>query len=136
MFSWGAQEKVYIASEDSIKVFQCSQREIEIEDKKYFEYLDEIYVEGIDDRSIISAGIAHFGTIIEFSDFLSIIRSDNTQIKIPSEEVVRWRTFNQTKEYSSNLCLIDEDSLEIHSFNHDYSLDQDEKVSGIRYGKQ
>jgi hypothetical protein len=96
-----------------------------------FQHLESI---GFDSMhgSIISGGIAYFGIIIEYEDALSVLCSDDTLITFP-EAVARWKVYPRSKRYENHLHIIYEDRFVVYSFNHDYFVDQADKLKGIQY---
>ncbi|MEP4602396.1 MAG: hypothetical protein ABJZ98_15915, partial [Saccharospirillum sp.] len=79
---------------------------------------------------VVSAGVAPFGTIIECENAIVVVCSDGVVKTFPGEPV-NWRVFNNTQYYRNQLHIIYDDKIEIHSFYHDYFVDQKVKNSGI-----
>jgi len=131
-FSWGSQEKIYLANCNTIEVVKYTQKNVNLEnEKKVFQHLNSItFKENL--GKVISGGIAYFGVIIEYDDALQVLCSDDTLI-ILRESVARWRVYPRSKRYENHLHVIYEDRLVIYSFNHDYFVDQIHKVRGIQY---
>ncbi|HCQ20882.1 MAG: hypothetical protein AN481_17670 [Aphanizomenon flos-aquae LD13] len=131
-FSWGSQEKIYLANCNTIEVVRYVQSGVDSENEdSAFQHLESI---GFDSMhgSIISGGIAYFGIIIEYEDALSVLCSDDTLITFP-EAVARWKVYPRSKRYENHLHIIYEDRFVVYSFNHDYFVDQADKLKGIQY---
>ena len=79
---------------------------------------------------IVSAGVAVFGTVMEFDNAI-VLHLSNGKIKTIKGEPVRWRVFPRSRHYENHLHIIYDDRLEIWSFNHDYFVDQSAKRLGI-----
>ena len=75
-----------------------------------------------------------FGTVVELDSGLIVICSDETIVDVCGEPV-SWRVFPRSRHYENHLHVIHDDHLEVLSFNHDYLVDQQTKVSGISLGK-
>jgi hypothetical protein len=131
-FSWGSQEKIYLANCNTIEVVKYTQKNVNSDNKnEVFQHLDSIsFNENL--GKVISGGIAYFGVIIEYDDALQVLCSDDTLI-ILRESVARWRVYPRSKRYENHLHVIYEDRLVIYSFNHDYFVDQIHKVKGIQF---
>ncbi|WP_196061562.1 MULTISPECIES: hypothetical protein [unclassified Serratia (in: enterobacteria)] len=130
---WGSREKMYRISSSGLEIVNYNAKNKKTDDfsaKGYFNFSNsnEIKPEEIDD--VISTGVAPFGTILEFSDKVLVIRSDGF-IDIFKGELVHWRIFPRSEHYSNQLHLIYEDRIEIISFVHDYFVDQENKIFGF-----
>jgi len=131
-FSWGFQEKIYLANCHTIEVVKYTQKNVNLENENdVFQHLNPItFNENL--GKVISGGIAYFGVIIEYDDALQVLCSDDTLI-ILRDSVARWRVYPRSKRYENHLHVIYEDRLVIYSFNHDYFVNQIHKVRGIEY---
>jgi hypothetical protein len=131
-FSWGSQEKIYLANCNTIEVVNYTQKNVNLDNtSEAFQHLNSIsFNENL--GKVISGGIAYFGVIIEYDDALQILCSDDTLIIFP-ESVARWRVYPRSIRYENHLHVIYEDRLVIYSFNHDYFVDQIHKVRGIQF---
>jgi hypothetical protein len=69
---------------------------------------------------------------VEFNSGVVVIPSAGPSIFIRGEPV-NWRVFPKSRHYENQLHVIYDDCLEILPFNQDYLVDQQRKVSGIRY---
>jgi len=131
-FSWGSQEKIYLANCNTIEVVKYVQGSIGSENESNaFQHLEPILFNETHGE-VISGGITYFGVIIEYEDALSVLCSDNNIFTFP-EPVARWRVYPRSKRYENHLHVIYEDRLVIYSFNHDYFVDQAHKIKGIQY---
>jgi hypothetical protein len=133
-FSWGCQEKIYLANCNTIEAVKYTQSKINSKDEsEAFQHLELI---NLDKQygNVVSGGIAFFGVIIEYDNCLLVLLSDNELICLP-ESVVRWRVYPRSKRYENHFHIIYEDKLVIYSFNHDYFVDQKQKNRGIEYRK-
>jgi len=128
-YSWGAKDKIYLASESYVSAV------------RYNPYTEEdrlIQLGKIDLKvqlgQVVSGGVALFGTIIECDKAIVVVPSDGEQILLPGEPVC-WRIFPRSRFYENQLHVIYEDRLEILSFNHDYFVDQKAKLSGAKFSE-
>ena len=129
-FSWGAGDKLYLASQDGIDVVRFNNNKRSLEENKTFSYINH-YKKGIN-KSVIGGGAAYFGNIIEFMDGLWVVRTDNQITKI-NKPVTRWRIFPRSINYENQLHVILDDCLNVYSFNHDYFISQVEKTMGMSF---
>ena len=131
-FSWGSQEKIYLANCNTIEVVNYTQKNVNSDNKNdVFQHLNSISFNK-NSGKVISGGIAYFGVIIEYDDALQVLCSDDNPIIFP-ESVARWRVYPRSIRYENHLHVIYEDRLVIYSFNHDYFVDQIHKVRGIQF---
>ncbi len=131
-FSWAENEKIYYAKKGhTMKVSRFTQGNINKSDEPVFETLDNKYSNDVNEKDIVSAGVAQFGTIIEDLNGLSILLSDGNEYRI-NGDVIRWRVYPRSKRYMNHLHVILNDRIEIYSFNHDYFIDQKTKIFGIK----
>jgi hypothetical protein len=129
-FSWGLHDKICLAVNSSVEVVQYNPRK---SDRDRFISLGEVGINELQ-GDIINADSALFGFIIESEDGLLIINSLQESKWIEGEPV-NWRVFPRSKFYENQLHIIYDDHLCIHSFNHDYFVNQDMKRIGIRHKK-
>lgn len=129
---WGAREKLYRYSDDGFEVIDYNSRNSRKPTFSHKGYLDisKQSTVSADLDDVISTGVAPFGTIIEFSEKLIVLRSDG-EINQFNGELIHWRIFPRSEHYSNQLHLIYEDRLEVVSFIHDYFVDQDLKIFGF-----
>lgn len=133
-FSWGAREKFYRISNGSISVVERSdssksRKKAMNESTGEFKIIDRIAA-NLDADSIVSTGTAPFGSVVELSDRILVIRSDGRMDTFHGE-LVHWRIFPRSSNYSNQLHLIYEDHMEVISFVHDYFVDQIDKRFGF-----
>lgn len=124
-YSWAAQDKICQASNGYVSVVKYKPWA----DNEELKPLGSLNLPRNGDP-VISARIALFGTIVELPDKLEIIPSEGPVIELPGEPVA-WRVFPRSHHYENHLHIIHDDHLEILSFNHDYFVDQNAKLSGI-----
>lgn len=125
---WGIQDKIYIATSQKVKVLKYNKwnasgnvgmHTIETRCNKH-------------DSIIVKGGAAIFGNIIEYADGLLVMRSDGKKTWIPGE-ITRWRVYPRSLNYLNHLHVILDDRIEFYSFNHDYFVDQSQKIMGTEY---
>lgn len=126
--SWGAEDKLYCASENSIEVTRYAQPWDDHPDRELFTALGTIAFDAWK-GSVVGGGVATFGTIVELENALVVIGSDNTTHTIPGP-VTRWRVYPRSISYQNHLHVIRNDCIDIYSFNHDYFMEQKEKLAG------
>ena len=125
VYSWAAQDKICQAANGSIRVAKYQPWDQEAPIKR----LGLLSLER-HEEAIVSAKVALFGTVVELDSGLIVISSNGEILSIAGEPV-SWRVFPRSRHYENHLHIVYDDRLEILSFNHDYLLDQHEKVSGI-----
>jgi hypothetical protein len=81
---------------------------------------------------VIAGSVALFGTVIECENAMVVVPSEGQTMTFRGE-VINWRLFSRSVQYENQLHLIYDDRLDILSFNHDYFVDQRQKLSGIQY---
>lgn len=126
-YSWAFRERIYQATPGRISVMRYVPWSDERESK--FDLLDTISVASWKGE-IVSAGVAVFGTVMEFENAI-VLHLSNGKVKTIKGEPVRWRVFPRSRHYENHLHIIYDDRLEIWSFNHDYFVDQSAKRLGI-----
>ncbi len=133
VFSWAENEKIYcIGKNEPLKVIKFTQGNINKNNNIIFESLKfEDSLNVLNDEEIISADVAQFGTIIEHNKGLTILQSDGEKYRI-NGDITRWRVYPRSKRYMNHLHVILNDRIEIYSFNHDYFVEQNTKIYGIK----
>jgi hypothetical protein len=127
---WGIQDKIYIASSKRVKVLKYNKWNVD----------GNVRMHTIDTKNnkhesmMVKGGAAIFGNIIEYEDGLLVMRSDGKNTWIPGE-ITRWRVYPRSLNYLNHLHVILEDRIEFYSFNHDYFIDQSQKVMGTEYSE-
>ena len=79
---------------------------------------------------MIDGSIAVFGTVIEYERDLLVLGTDHSRFRL-NFEPVSWRVFPRSRFYTNQLHVVADDHLRILSFNHDYLLDQANKLAGV-----
>lgn len=134
-FTWGSREKLYKLTDGQIEIqhYQANEKKYK---KKYNKKFSTIGSVSLDETLsiVIASGTASFGTVLEFSDRILVIRSDGTIEKF-MEEPVHWRIFPRSEHYSNQLHIIYDNRLEVISFTHDYFVDQNSKLFGFSKGR-
>ncbi|MFA5018495.1 MAG: hypothetical protein WC504_13170 [Methylobacter sp.] len=127
-YSWGSHDKMYMYNNGIIESIQYSANR---DGTPSFRKIGSLPLQNWK-GSVISASVAPFGTVVECENAIIVIRSDGRVITLPGEPV-NWRIFSNSKYYKNQLHIIYDDRLEIHSFYHDYFVEQDVKTkqSGI-----
>lgn len=124
--AWGARDRLCQAQQRSIKVvkYEPWAKEQDL----YLQDLGDIHFEAWK-GDIVAGRNASFGTIVELDQALVVIPSEGESVTLPGEPV-NWRVFPRSIHYQNQLHVVHDDKLEILSFNQDYLVDQDRKLSG------
>lgn len=124
-YSWASQDKICQAADGSIRI------------AKYQPWKEDNPIESLgslslehDGQALVSAKVALFGTVVELESSLVVLSSNGDRHAIAGEPI-SWRVFPRSRHYENHLHVIYEDRLDILSFNHDYLLDQQMKLSGF-----
>ncbi len=88
-------------------------------------------VSGIN-SNVISGTSTYFGNIVEYTDSLLIVQTDNECFTI-NGPITRWRVYPRSRNYKNQLHVILDDCLEIYAFNHDFFLPQTDKQVGVDF---
>ena len=124
-------EKIYRITNNQIEIVKFTQKNLASEDE-IFNYLNSLQ-HGIIEK-ILVAEVTDFGIIIETSRRLYVLQSNGELILInPTEEVVKWRVYPRSIQYTNQLHVIYNDRMEILSFNDDYFENQEKKLFGYRH---
>ena len=129
-YSWAAQDKICQAANGSIRVAKYEPWN----EKSPLRRLGVLPL-ARHGEAVVSAKVALFGTVVELDSGLMVICSDETMLDVCNEPV-SWRIFPRSRHYENHLHVIHDDRLEVLSFNHDYLIDQQAKVSGISLGNR
>jgi len=124
--SWGSNEKIYQASGGILRLTSFNNYE---EDGSYF-YGDKQYHFQNWKGKILRGGAAYFGTIIECENSIVVLIGEDQFHNIPGS-ATRWRVYPRSINYENHLHVIQDDRLEIYSFNHDYFEDRQTQKIGI-----
>lgn len=130
-FTWGAHDKICIATPESIEVVQYNPYK---EDLRFVK-MGAVSIKELPVGDIINGDSALFGYIVEYEDGLLVINSLMESLWLPGEPV-NWRVFPKSKFYTNQMHIIYDDHLCIHSFNQDYFVDQKTKQVGIRHTQE
>jgi hypothetical protein len=128
-YSWGNQDKICLARDRSVEVVRYQPWR-----DQPLQNLGRIRLANWK-GDVVSARVAVFGTIIECERAVVVLLSDGSHITVRGEPV-NWRVFPRSRHYENQLHLIYEERLDILSFNQDYFIDQETKISGISYPKR
>jgi hypothetical protein len=139
-YSWGHQDKLCQAVDRRISIVRYvpweKDREARLKALGLIDLAIHPGAEVIDlapwKGDVISANVAVFGTIIECENAIVVVPSDGPVLTLPGEPV-NWRIFPRSVQYENQLHAVYHDRLEILSFNQDYFVDQERKLSGIRH---
>jgi hypothetical protein len=139
-YSWGAQDKLCLVTGSTIHVMSYRPWEKSTPDRLQGLGAIDVAVNGDPQTvqlapwkgDVISGAVALFGMVIECDNAIVVIPSEGAAITLPGEPI-NWRAFPKSVQYENQLHVIYEDRLEILSFNHDYFVNQDLKLSGIRH---
>lgn len=129
--SWGVDDKIYRATDKGFEIVRFNNRIQEHEEGKNFTKPDFYHIDNFH-GNVISGGTTYFGNIVEYENSLFVIQSDGNVFNIP-EPITRWRIYPRSMNYENHLHVILDDRIEIYSFNHDYFLNQSDKIIGLEY---
>lgn len=131
--SWGSDDKIYSIQGNTIHAYKYNtESESSEEDLEPFKKIGEKKLKKWPGEALFGSN-SIFGVIVECDDSLLVLRSDDELILIDGP-VTRWRTFPRSRNYENHLHVINDNSLEIYSFYHDFIKRQDEKLFGIDSG--
>lgn len=125
-YTWGVNDKLCMAVGDTVKVVRYHPWE----SGRKMEHVDQVYLNG-GSNEVVSAATTPFGIIVEREDELVILTSTEEVVTLPGEPA-NWRVFPRARHYANQLHVIRDDCLEVYSFNDDYLIDQEKKVSGVQ----
>jgi hypothetical protein len=129
--SWGVDDKIYRATQNGFEIVRFNNHAKLEYGEKLFDVLKSIDLFAWKGQ-VIGGGTAYFGTIVECENALVVMLSNQESYTITGP-VTRWRIYPRSRNYENHLHVILEDKIEIYSFNHDYFLQQDEKILGLEY---
>lgn len=135
-YCWGGMDKICQAREGAMTVARYSPwEEDETKRLRILRRITFDTAKGNGNGNPVCGAVAPFGSIIELDQCIVVVRSDDEILTIPGAPIINWRVFNRSKQYENQLHVIYENRLEIFSFNHDYFIDQKDKLCGSRaYG--
>ncbi len=128
-YSWGSRDKLCLAKSGEVHIVRYKPWLERIEEK--LEHLGVVKISGWK-GDVVSGAIGLFGSIIECDNCIIIATTDGSIYNFPGEPV-RWRVFTRSKYYTNHLHIIYDDGLTIYSFNHDYFVDQNQKMLGVKH---
>ena len=127
--SWGANEKIYRAVNGGLEVVRFNNYakpgEAIFSNKKFIPLQSW-------KGKVLSAYIAYFGTVLHCEYAVVVMLSDGSYYNIAGQ-VTRVRIFPRSLNYENHLHVIQDDKVEIYSFNNDYFVDQKEKDFGVAF---
>ena len=129
--SWGIEDKIYKSTKRGFEVIKFNNYANTERGEQRFTKLKNINLHPWKGK-VINGGTAYFGNIIECENALVILQSNRKSLTIPGP-ITRWRVYPRSMNYENHLHVILDDRIEIHSFNHDYFLIQEEKEIGIQF---
>lgn len=129
--SWGIEDKLYKASDGGFEIIKFNNYANEEKGEQKFQPLKRIDINAWKGK-VVNGGTAYFGNIVECENALIVIQSDRQNLTIPGP-ITKWRIYPRSMNYENHLHVILDDRIEIHSFNHDYFIDQAEKEIGIQF---
>ena len=132
-YSWGVQDKLCQAAENGIRIVRYQPWDSTNDSLGHFNKFNTVPIPCKGD--VISASTAAFGVVIELEDAIVVYPSSGDVLTL-SGEPVNWRIFPRSKHYENQLHIVYEDRLEIISFNHDYLINQEEKLLGYSVMRQ
>lgn len=126
-YSWATEDKLCLVKGHTLTVVKYNP----FATKEAADFQKFAVVESeVEENDIVSATVGTFGTIVELHDRLVVLQSDGNVYSI-DEEPINWRVFPLSREYRNQLHVVLPGRLLIHSFNHDYFLDQTQKIYGV-----
>jgi hypothetical protein len=129
--SWGIEDKIYKTTNSGFEIIKFNNYANPDKNEKKFTRLKRVNLHPWKGK-VINGGTAYFGNIVECENALVVLQSDGNSKTIEGP-ITRWRVYPRSMNYENHLHVILEDRIEIHSFNHDYFLNQEEKQIGIQY---
>ena len=129
--SWGIEDKLYKATNGGFEIIKFNNYANEEKGEKKFQALKQVNINAWKGK-VVNGGTAYFGNIVECENALIVIQSDGQTFTIPGP-ITKWRIYPRSMNYENHLHVIFDDRIEIHSFNHDYFLNQAEKEIGIQF---
>jgi len=126
-YSWGVSDKICLASKENVTILRYLPKddyEIPVTS------LGSVQIKESISGDIVSADSALFGYIIEADDGLLVINSQMEQKWFPNEPV-NWHVFPNSQDYLNQMHIVYDEHIEVHSFLHDYYINQETKTVGI-----
>jgi hypothetical protein len=127
-YSWGTQDSICQVEGDTVRIVRYSPRART--QSRMLHDMGVIQIAGWK-GDILSGRVALFGIIIECEEALVLKLSSGEVLTLPGE-IVRFRTFPESRRYENQMHVVYEDRLEIFAFTHDYFVSQRDKKLGYR----
>lgn len=125
--SWGVGDKIYKPTNEGLEIIKFNNKNV----NEPFKHLNDSKFESWQ-GDIIHGGSSFFGNILEFKNSLKIIQSDGESFTIDGP-ITKWRVYPRSKNFENHLHVILDDKIEIYAFNHDYFINQNEKLYGTAF---
>lgn len=129
--SWGVEDKIYKAIDGGFEMIRFNNYADPQKGEEKFEKIKRINFQAWKGK-VINGGTAYFGNIVECENALVVAQSNGNYLTIPGP-ITKWRVYPRSMNYENHLHVILDDRIEIHSFNHDYFLSQEDKDIGIEF---
>lgn len=131
--SWGNQEKLYMVSNNEIRIVRSHGLNRGFEKSDMFE--EPKIVLQTWKGEVIAAGSAYFGVVLECENALVVLLSNGETYSIPGP-ITKWRTYPRSHNYENHLHVIFDDKITIYSFNNDYFVNQKSKDFGVEFKQE
>lgn len=125
-YCWGVKDKLCLLADALIKVIRYTPWDT----REPTRFIGQLELD-LSSGCVVSASTAPFGIVIELDRAIVVQTSTGDVVYLPGEPS-NWRSFPRAKHYSNQLHILKNDCLEIYSFNHDYLVNEKEKIAGIR----
>jgi hypothetical protein len=130
-YVWGGEDRLCIAATGHIDVVKFFPRR-KLVDRFKFQGRVEVSTKG--PHHFIAADNAVFGFVLEHATGLVVLSSSSETISLEGEPV-NWRVFPRSKYYTNQLHVVREEYISVLSFNNDFFVNQDEKLSGVNVNR-
>lgn len=127
-YVWGAEDRLCIAAPGHIDVVKFYPRR-KLADR--FEFQGRIGT-SLEWHQFVAADNAIFGFVVEHEAGLEVLASSSDTISLDGEPV-NWRVFPRSKYYTNHLHVVREEYMSVLSFNDDFFVNQDKKLSGVEF---
>ncbi len=125
-YCWGVKDKLCLLADALIKVIRYTPWV----DQEQMRLIGQLEID-LSFGGVVSASTAPFGIVIELDRAIVVQTSIGDVVSLPGEPS-NWRAFPRSKHYFNQLHIFKDDCLEIYSFNHEYLVNDKEKIAGIR----
>ena len=130
-YVWGGEDRLCIDATGHVDVIKFFPRR-KLADR--FVVQGRVEVSAKEPRHFIAADNAVFGFVLEHATGLVVLASSSETISLQGEPV-NWRVFPRSKYYTNQLHVVGEEFMSVLSFNDDFFVDQDEKLSGVNVNR-